>query len=214
MVSAGVAFLLTSLAVFRKDSVPSKKVTVQDLRDHMREVLIGAAAVGCVIVSVAAASIAIDIHQLKTNQALAVAELRQDLSSRLDSALWKFDTALVTLGSMQKSLATGITQVRVQVQQAQTGQEQAIRAAAQTTRTAVIQTLETAKEIQAAAPAPVVNVQAAKVLPVAPPNVVVNPVLAQPKPIPVKQAVAETPAEHSRWHWLRYLWPFHARPKD
>lgn len=209
MVHSSVAFLLAGVAVFHRAG-SAAKLTAQELRNHMRDVLIALASVACAVVMVCAVSIAFDIHETRINEMLAFAEMRQDLDSRIDSALWKADTGLKSLGLMEKSLSNGITQVRVQVQQAQNGQEQAIKAAAQTTQKAVTQTLEAAKEIQQSAPAPIVNVQAAKVLPVAPPQVVVNPVITdQPKTAIVKQPPAKV--EKSRWGWLHYLWPFHAR---
>lgn len=186
------------------------RVTIADLRAHIKEVLLGAAVAASVFVSLASVSIALDVHQIRIANLQAEAELRSALTTRLDSLLWKADTFLTIQSAMGKSLSAGFTQVRVQVEQSAQDQKQAIKSAETYTAKAVEKTITTAaaaiQEAAATQPVPVVHVEPAKPATVTAPTVTVNPLLAQPA-----KPAKPTPERKSHWRWLRRLWPFHVR---
>jgi hypothetical protein len=194
--------------------VEGLKDKLRDLRLHARELLIGFVIVACVFVAAAAVSVAIDVHAMRVANLTASSQLETALGSRLDSLLWKVDTFNTTVLAMSKTLSTGLTQVRVQVEQASADQQQALAATTKSTAQAVEKTLDkTADVLQQQQQAttqpapPIIQVQAPKTTtpqPSSPQQVFVTPVLPPPAQQPVD---SERKPRCPRW--LRRLWPFH-----
>ena len=183
-------------------------VTAQDFREHMRQVLLVASVFGVIIVSGAALSIAFDMHATRVNEAQNGAAFRAGIFSRLDALLWKVDTITSVVSATNKSLATGLMQVRVQVKQSSDDQAKSIKATSNMTEKVVKQSLESNSKVLekvADAEVPVVNVQVPKAT-VPPPAIVVS-----PTPPAVVHTLPAHPApevhkRHRFWRWLRWIW--------
>ena len=187
-------------------------LTVAELRDHLTQILQIVAIFGIAIFSCVGVSIAFDIHAMRMNEIQGSADFRVGVFSRVDSLLWKLDTFLSVVSAGNKSLASALTQVRIQVKESSDDQTKSIKASSTATTAVVKQTLESnsqALEKVADATQPVINVEAPKSTPVVPP-IVVN---APPPTVAGHSSVANQSQDkntrrHSHFHWLRKLWPF------
>ena len=184
-------------------------VTADEFRAHLREVLMIASTFFLVIVSCVAVSVGFDIHAMRINEIQGGATLRTEAFSRIDSLLWKVDTLISVMSATNKALASGLTQVRVQVKESSDDQAKSIKATSNAA-TAVVKevkaTIESNQEVLekvSEAPKPVVNVELPKP---AAPIVVTQPATTQPIPATVPVLPAAVPRKHhSHWRWLRHL---------
>ena len=187
-------------------------LTVAELRDHLTQILQLVAIFGIAIFSCVGVSVAFDIHAMRMNEIQGSADFRVGVFSRVDSLLWKLDTFISVMSAGNKSLASALTQVRIQVKESSDDQTKSIKASSTATTAVVKQTLESnsqALEKVADANQPVINVEAPKSTPVVPPIVVNAPPTAQTGHALVVDPSQEKKAKrHSHLHWLRKLWLF------
>jgi histone acetyltransferase (RNA polymerase elongator complex component) len=180
-------------------------------REHIVNALLIAATFGTILVSLSMATIAFELNLIRISEHQAVVDLEHAITSRVDTLLWKTDTFLTTFKETNKNLSHGLTDVRVQVKQAQDVQSKTTRELSRMTTAAVRESLKVTSEVvQAVAdkppaqvevtgPAPVVKVDGPIPVRITPPSTVIS-------SLPAKPAVPEPePAKKKRWF---HLWLF------
>jgi hypothetical protein len=193
---------------------PTERTHIDEaaFRNHVISVLLVTATLGIIIFSCTCVSLIFELNAIRRNQATAAAGLQNGIFSRIDSLLWKTDTFLTEFGATNKSLAAGLTQVRVQVKESTDAQTKSTAAMSQATTTAVKASIAATNDVVQAVvekPPPVVEVKAEKPMIVAPPAEI-KIVPTPPPPPPDEQEVQNSgrKARHGKWNWLRRLWPF------
>lgn len=185
----------------------AKPVDKEQLREHLVNVLYIAATLGIIVVSLAIATIAIELNMMRIAYSQGLEDVKHGIFSRMDSFLWKSDTFLTTFSATNKSLARGLTEVRVQVKQSADSAEKNTKDLNRATTTAVTKAVAATNEVVQAvvdkSPS-IVEVKSA------PPTVEVRtpaPVRVV-EPAPVKPPVVETPEETKKRRWYQKILPF------
>ena len=190
----------TSLAT----KLQRERITETDFRDHLINVLLIAATLGIIIVSCAMATIALELNLIRSHQTLAIDDLKTGLFGRLDSSLWKADTFLTTFSEINKNLARGLTEVRIQVKQSTDEQQKSTAAISKATTATVTKALQATNEVVQAIvekPAPLVEVKSPNpTITVPAPNTTVRVLPPEPPPQKSEDEPAITP-KRRRWYW-------------
>ena len=143
----------------------SKSIDEAAFHAHVVNVLLVVTTIGIIVVSCTCLSVVLEIRSIRRYQEQAAATLQNGVFSRLDSLLWKTDTFLTIAGAANKSLAAGLTQVRVQVKESSDAQKQSTAAMSQATTSIVKESLATTNDMVQAVVAkapPVVEIKAEK----------------------------------------------------
>jgi hypothetical protein len=184
-----------------------KHIDPDSFREYLVNALLIAGTLGIVTFMCAAFTIVWEVNAIRVAQDRAINDTQRGLFSRMDSALWKIDTFLVSFGATNQALAKELLQVRVQVKQSQDAQAKQTQAISQVATSVARESLKaTENAVQAVvdkAP-PVVEVKTpSATVQVSPaPAPAVLPFKENPPPEP---SPAETPRKR---RWLRRLWPF------
>jgi hypothetical protein len=194
----------------------NKSIDEAAFHTHVVNVLLVVATIGIIVVSCTCLSVVLEMRSIRRDQEQAASEFRNGVFSRFDSLLWKTDTFLTIASAANKSLAAGLTEVRVQVKESSDVQKQSTAAMSQATTSVVKESLATTNDMVQAVVAkapPVVEIKAEKPTIVATPPAEVK-VVPPPPPAPAApppDEVLPEPPKREHFNWPRRLWPFGRR---
>lgn len=149
-------------------------MTEAEFKPFLLNVLLITGILGIVVISCAFVALVVEVNSVRVSRIRFQQDLQSSLQSRLDSMLWKADTFLTIASTANKNMASGLTQVRVQVKEStdtnnKTAQSlsKAAVAVAQQTSDAVKATTEVAQAVVEKS-VPIVQLQSDKPITVAP----------------------------------------------
>ena len=200
-------------SIYPATASQNKSIDEAAFHAHVVNVLLVVVTIGIVVVSCTCLSLVLEMRSIRRDQEQAAAAFQNGVFSRFDSLLWKTDTLLTIASAANKSLAAGLTQVRVQVKESSDVQKRSTAAMSQATTSVVKESLATTNDMVQAVVAkatPIVEIKAEKPTIVAAPPAEVK-VVPPPTPAPVAPAPDEPRAEPTKrgyFNWLKRLWPF------
>ena len=182
-------------------------VSFVEIRRFLRDVALAVSIVSMIVFCLAVVSIASDVHSMRTNTITSETELRVGLLSRVDSLLWKLDSLAAIASTFNKSLASQLTQVRVQVKQSSDATTDQTKQITKATTNAVKESLATAQQAIAAVAdksPPIVHVTPVP-QPVIPPlaPVIVSPITPPPLAPPPMTPKKKSTDKGGFWHWIK-----------
>jgi hypothetical protein len=123
------------------------RVDPVSFREHIVNALLIAATFGTILVSLSMATIAFELNLIRISEHQAVVDFEHAITSRVDTLLWKTDTFLTTFKETNKNLTHGLTDVRVQVKQAQDVQTTTTKELSRVATRAVKESLKATSEV-------------------------------------------------------------------
>lgn len=185
-----------------------ERVDPAALREYLVDALLIAGTLGIVTFMCCAFTITYEINTMRIAQTQGINDLQRGLFTRLDTALWKCDTLLITLGATSQSITNGLNNVRVQVKQSRDAQTRDTKEISRVATRVAAESLKATESVVAAVvdkSAPVVEIKPST------PTVEVKTAapIVQPKKEehPQPEMPVDVPPVPKKRHWFR-LWLF------